>query len=54
MDWSSNLAHFAFVAAVVILMMRGCGGGACGMGHQGRDKSQSDEQRHDDQAGKAA
>ena len=29
MDWS-DLAYFAFVAAVVILMMRGCGGGMCG------------------------
>ena len=40
MDWS-NLAYFAFVAAFVILMMRGCGGGMCGMGHRGRDNSRS-------------
>lgn len=54
MDWS-NLAYFAFVAAVFILMMRGCGGGMCGMGHRGRDNSRpGDEQRRDDHAGKAA
>jgi hypothetical protein len=52
-DWS-DFAYFAFVAAAVILMMRGCGGGMCGMGHRGRDNSPSDEQRRDDHAGKAA
>lgn len=31
MDWS-NLAYFAMLAAFVIPMMRGCGGGMCGMG----------------------
>jgi hypothetical protein len=53
-DWS-NLAYFAFLAAVVILMMRGCSGGVCGMGHRGRDNSRSgDEQRRGGHAGKAA
>jgi len=34
MDWS-NLAYFAFLAALVILMMRGCGASMCGMGRRG-------------------
>jgi hypothetical protein len=33
----SNLAYFALLAAFVILMMRGCGGGMCGMGHHRND-----------------
>ena len=54
MDWNT-LAYFAFVAAFVILMMRGCGGGMCGMGHRGRNNSRTDdEQCRDDHAGKAA
>ena len=53
MDWS-DLAYLAFVGAVVILMMRGCGSGICGMGHRGRDNSPSDEERRDHHAGKAA
>jgi hypothetical protein len=52
-DWS-NLAYLAFVAAFVILMMRGCGGGMCGMGHRDRGNSRpGDEQRREDHAGKA-
>ena len=54
MDWN-NLAYFAFVTVFVILMMRGCGGGMCGMGHRGRNNSRTDdEQRRDDHARKAA
>ena len=41
MDWN-NLAYFAFVAAFVILMMRRCGGGMCGMGHRGRNNSRTE------------
>lgn len=39
MDWS-NLAYFALLAGFVILMMRGCGGGMCGMSHRRHDAEQ--------------
>jgi hypothetical protein len=50
-DWS-NLAYFAFLAAVVILMMRGCGGGMCGMGH--RREQSAGGHRREQGTGKAA
>ena len=55
MDWS-NLAYFAFLAALVILMMRGCGASMCGMGRRAHDDSRAGDGRQprDDHAGKAA
>ena len=54
MDWS-NLAYFAVVAAFVILMMRGCGGGMCGMsGRRDNNSRPDDGQRRDEHAGRAA
>jgi hypothetical protein len=45
-DWS-NLAYFALLAGFGFLMMRGCGGGICGMGHRRNDQPKSADDRRD-------
>lgn len=46
MDWS-NLAYSALLAAFVLLMMRGCSSGMCGMGHRRNDVEQPADNRRD-------
>jgi hypothetical protein len=49
MDWS-NLAYVALLAGFVLLMMRGCGGGKCGMGHRRNDGNEPADSNRDRRA----